>query len=101
MGCPHLAFPTALGEEHGGAMQISQTWDDARIKRERLVRLQAEMRRRDVGALYLSDSVYVRYVLNTKVPGSALFVPVDGEAVAIVRRRDLGYVRAQHPSTRL
>jgi Xaa-Pro aminopeptidase len=59
------------------------------------------MRQRNVGALYLEDSMFKRYVLNTKVPGSAVFVPVEGEALAIVRRRDIGYVGAQHPNVRL
>jgi Xaa-Pro dipeptidase len=81
--------------------QIPRTWDDQRLKRDRLAQLQAEMRVQNVGALYLEDSAYGRYVLNLKVPGSAVFVPVEGDAVAIVRRRDLGYVQAVHGTTRL
>src|SRR5438552_2869528 len=82
-------------------MQIQPTWDDTRMMRDRLVKLQAEMRRRNIGALYLRDPMFLRYVLNTRVPGGAVFVPVDGEPIAIVRRRDLGYVAEQGYETRL
>jgi Xaa-Pro aminopeptidase len=83
-------------------IEIQKSWDDQRIKRDRLAQLQAQMRRQNVGALYLTEqAIYGRYVLNTRVPGGSVFVPVQGEATAIVRRRDLGYVQAQHPNTRL
>lgn len=81
--------------------ETHKTWDDQRIKRDRLAQLQAQMRLRGVGALYLTEqATYGRYVLNTRVPGGTVFVPVEGEAVAIVRRRDFGYVQAQHPNIR-
>jgi Xaa-Pro aminopeptidase len=83
-------------------IDVQRTWDDQRIKRDRLAQLQAQMRQQDVGALYLTEqAIYGRYVLNTRVPGGTVFVPVAGEPIAIVRRRDFGYVQQQHPNTRL
>ena len=71
------------------------------IKRERLVRLQEEMKRQGVGALYLGDGVNVHYALNLTVPGGKVFVPVEGEPLAFARSRDFGYVRSNHSNTEL
>jgi len=76
--------------------QLTKTWDDRRIKQDRVALLQAEMRRQNVGGLYITDDVYRRYALNLSVPGGKVFVPAEGDAVAIVRKRDLGYVQLQH-----
>lgn len=80
-------------------LAIERTWDDQRIKRERLVRLQAEMRRRNIGALYVTDT-NLRYVLNMKIPGGQVFVPAEGEPVAFVQGRDLRFVSQNHPNPR-
>jgi Xaa-Pro aminopeptidase len=77
-----------------------RSWDEARLKRDRLARIQDQMREHDVGALYLNDGANVRYVMTTKVPGCQLFVPVDGEVVAFVRPRDTGYVVKKHAQVR-
>src|SRR6059058_1708794 len=82
------------------ATTIRPTWDNQRIKRDRIALLQAEMKRQGVGALYLNDGIGQRYVLNVKVPGTKVFVPVEGEPIAFVRPRDEGYVAAQHPNIR-
>jgi hypothetical protein len=82
-------------------MDLERNWDDQRIKDDRLAQLQHAMSLHNVGALYLTEqSTHGRYVLNLRVPGGAVFVPVQGEAIAIVRRRDIGYVQAQHPNVR-
>jgi len=74
----------------------TKTWDDQRLKGERLAQLQEQMARRGIGALYLTDGVNVRYVVNVKIPGGAVFVPPHGEAIAFVRPRDMGYVKLRH-----
>lgn len=79
-------------------IEVDGSWDNQRLKRDRLVRLQGEMRARGVGALYLYDGINVRYVLNTYVPGGAAFVPAEGEAIGLIRPRDIGYVKLQHPN---
>jgi len=84
-----------MREENMPAAQ-APTWDAQRLKQERIARLQAEMRRLGVGALYISDGVSLQYVLNTKIPGAKLFVPAQGEPVALVRPRDAGYVALLH-----
>src|SRR5437016_5649919 len=76
------------------------TWDNQRIKQDRVQLLQAEMKRVGVGALYLNDGIAQRYALNLKVPGCKLFVPVEGEPIAFVRPRDEGMVQAQHQNIR-
>ena len=68
------------------------TWDEDQIRRDRLVLLQEEMQKHDVGALYLGSGVTARYVLNKKVPGGQVFVPAEGEIIVFVRPRDEGYV---------
>ncbi len=78
-------------------MEIKKTWDDQRLKRDRLVRAQEQMKKRGIGAMYLCDnSVAGRYLLIQKVPGSELFVPMEGEALAFIRKRDVGYVKRHH-----
>jgi Xaa-Pro aminopeptidase len=81
--------------------EFKQTWDDERLKRDRLARVQEQMRKRGIGALYLCDnSVTVRYVLNQKVPGGEIFVPAEGEPLAFIRSRDAGYVKKHHANVR-
>lgn len=81
-------------------MLMEKTWDDQRLKRERLARLQASMREHKVGALYLMDGVSVRYALNLRIPSAHVLVPADGEPIAFVRSLDEGYVRLAHSSVR-
>jgi len=76
--------------------EVKKTWDDQRLKRDRLARAQSQMKKRGMGAMYLSDGVSVRYMLNLKVPGAEVFVPADGEALAFIRARDMGYVKINH-----
>jgi Xaa-Pro dipeptidase len=83
------------------AAEVVKTWDDQRVKRERLENLQAQMRERGVGALFLDEGPNARYVLNLKVPGASVFVPPQGEALAFIRPRDMGYVKRQHAKVRL
>jgi Xaa-Pro dipeptidase len=78
------------------AVQLTKTWDDRRIKQDRVALLQVEMRQHNVGAMYLTDGVYQRYALNLQVPGGKIVVPAEGNAIALVRKRDLGYVEMQH-----
>jgi len=78
-------------------MEIKTTWDDQRLKRDRIVRAQAQMKKRGIGAMYLCDnSIAGRYLLNQKVPGGELFVPAEGEVLAFIRGRDVGYVKKYH-----
>ena len=80
---------------------MKHTWDDQRLKRDRVAQLQEQMKLRDIGALYLTSGITVRYVLNTPVPAGEAFVPVEGEALGIVRPRDTAYVKARHPNIKL
>ena len=52
------------------AIEIKKTWDEDRMRRDRLERLQTEMQKLDVGALYITG-INSRYVLNAKVPSVA------------------------------
>src|SRR5579862_7770387 len=79
---------------------MSAAVDEARLKQERVASLQAQMKQRQVGALYLTDTVNVRYVVGTKIPGGAVFVPPAGEPLAFVRPRDMGYVKLKHGNVR-
>lgn len=81
--------------------KIEVTWDDQRLKRDRLAQLQGIMKKRGLGALYLTEGVHIRYVLNMKCPGTEVFVPPEGEAVGFVRPRDMGFVKLQHANVRL
>ena len=78
----------------------TKTWDPQRLKRDRLRMLQDEMKLRDIAALYLSDQTNVRYALDQHVPGGEVFVPADGEALGLVRGRDMGYVTRRHANVR-
>jgi Xaa-Pro dipeptidase len=71
-------------------------WDERRLKAERLERLQEEMRRLGIGAIYLSDGANIRYVMNQRIPGGKAFVLAAGEPIAFVRARDAGYVGQSH-----
>jgi Xaa-Pro aminopeptidase len=77
-------------------MAIPRTWDTERLKRERRENLQSEMARRGIGAALLSDGLNVCYLLDVAIPGGQVFVPREGEAVALVRPRDMQYVRLRH-----
>lgn len=79
-------------------IEVQQTWDNQRLKSERIARVQAEMKRQGVGALFLTDSATLRYLLAIKIPSARAFVPPEGEVLAFVRPRDQGYVRLQHPN---
>jgi len=81
-------------------MQIEKTWDDRRLKDERLAQLQHAMREQGIGALYLTEGVDVRYILNLAIPGGAVFVPANGVPIAFVRSLDEGYVRLAHSDVR-
>ncbi len=41
-------------------MAIKKTWDDQRLKRDRLVRAQEQMKKRGIGAMYLCDNSVAR-----------------------------------------
>ncbi len=71
-------------------------WDSERLKRERRGNLQQEMNRRGIGAALLSDGLNVGYLLGFEIPGGQVFVPFEGEAIALVRPRDTGYVALRH-----
>lgn len=79
---------------------MQRTWDDARLKRDRLRQLQQVMRRKGVGGLYLNEIVNVRYAVNVRIPGGSAFVPAEGEPVIFVRSMDQGYVRLAHSDVR-
>ena len=70
--------------------QISVEWDHHRMKKDRLALLQAEMQRQDIGALYITDGPHVRYLLDVKLPGGKVFVPIEGDIVPLARPRDIG-----------
>ena len=77
-------------------MVTSATSNNERLKRERLENLQREMGRRRIGSALLSDGLNVAYVLDVSVPGGQVFVPRQGEAIALVRPRDIQYVELRH-----
>ncbi len=79
---------------------FEKTWDDTRLKRDRVRNLQAVMRKENVGGIFLTDRISVRYVLNLRIPGGTAFVPVEGEPIAFVRSMDEGYVRLSHSDVR-
>ncbi len=79
---------------------MDTTWDDARLKRDRLCQLQAAMVQQGIGALYLTERPSVRYAVNVRVPGGAAFVPAQGEPIVFVRSLDWGYVRLSHSDVR-
>ena len=71
---------------------IEKTWDDNRLRTERLAKLQAAMRQAGVGALLLKDWVNALYAINTRIPSGQTFVPAEGTPIAFVRPMDDGYV---------
>jgi Xaa-Pro aminopeptidase len=75
---------------------IEKTWNDQKLKQDRLARVQDEMRKRGVGGLYIGENSSVRYLLAIQIPSVRAFVPVEGEVLAFVRPRDAGYVRFHH-----
>jgi Xaa-Pro aminopeptidase len=79
---------------------IEKTWDDDRLRVERLVKLQAAMRERDVGALLLKDWVNALYAINTKIPSGQTFVPAEGKPIAFTRPMDDGFVSMVGVETR-
>src|SRR5438093_2111213 len=79
---------------------IEKTWDDNRIRTERLAKLQAAMREAGVGALLLKDWVNALYAINTRIPSGQTFVPAEGKPIAFVRPMDDGYVSAVGVETR-
>lgn len=83
-----------------GISLIEKTWDDQRLKRERVRNLQTIMKKEDVGGIFLTDRINVRYVVNLRIPGGTAFVPAEGEPVVFVRSMDEGYVKLSHPDTR-
>lgn len=76
----------------GGTSLINKTWDDERLRIERLAHLQDTMRKNNVGGLLLKDWVSSRYAINTRIPSGLTFVPVEGRCVCFVRPMDDGYV---------
>jgi len=79
---------------------MEKTWDDQRLKRDRVRNLQNVMQRENVGGIFLTDRINVRYVLNLRIPGGTAFVPAEGEPIAFVRSMDEGYVKLSHPDVR-
>ncbi len=79
---------------------MEKTWDDQRLKRDRVRNLQNVMQRENVGGMFLTDRINVRYVLNLRIPGGTAFVPAEGEPIAFVRSMDEGYVKLSHPDVR-
>jgi len=77
-------------------MTTEPSWDTERLKRQRRENLQREMARRGIGAALLTDGLNVRYLLDIYIPGGQVFVPREGEAIALVRPRDVGYVKLRH-----
>lgn len=82
-------------------MANAPTWDNERLKRERRENLQEEMARRGIGAALLSDGLNVSYILGFHIPGGQVFVPPQGDAIAMVRPRDAGYVALKHSPVHL
>jgi Xaa-Pro aminopeptidase len=79
---------------------IEKTWDDDRLRVERLAKLQAAMREHGVGALLLKDWVNALYAINTRIPSGQTFVPAEGRPIAFTRPMDDGYVSAIGVETR-
>jgi Xaa-Pro aminopeptidase len=82
------------------ASTVNRTWDEQRLKQDRLHRVQEEMRKSGLGALWVNGGVEPFYILGTKIPSCQMFVPQDGEVIAFVRPRDEGYVRKHHSNVR-
>ena len=81
-------------------VELKQTWDDDRLRRERLALVQAQMKRLGIAAMYIGENASVRYLLNLKIPSSSAFVPLEGEVIAFMRPRDEGYVKLHYANVR-
>jgi Xaa-Pro aminopeptidase len=79
---------------------IEKTWDDDRLRVERLAKLQVAMREQGVGAVLLKDWVNALYAINTKIPSGQTFVPTEGKPIAFTRPMDDGYVSMVGVETR-
>lgn len=79
----------------------SAGYDSQHLKQERLKNLQAEMKRMGIGACFLGEGLNVKYVLDVLIPGGRVFVPREGAAIALVRPRDMPYVKLTHPDVEL
>jgi len=79
---------------------IEKTWDEERLRVERLARLQTTMQAMHVGALILTDWENGRYAINTRIPSSFTVVPAQGRCIAFVRPMDSGYVSLAGVETR-
>lgn len=79
---------------------IEKTWDDDRLRVDRLAKLQAAMREQGVGGLLLKDWVNALYAINTKIPQGQTFVPAEGRPIAFTRPMDDGYVTMAGVETR-
>lgn len=71
-----------------------------RLHQDRLSRLRREMAAFGFGALYLTEEADYRYVVDVKVPGGSVFVPMEGKPILYVRSRDWGYVERQYGNLR-
>jgi Xaa-Pro aminopeptidase len=80
-------------------MQTTEV-DMEKLRKERVFRLQAEMKKRDLGGLYLTEKPSLLYTVNLKVPGGSVFLPQKGEPILYVRPRDEGYCRRAYPNIR-
>ncbi|MBM2811904.1 MAG: peptidase [Chloroflexi bacterium] len=80
---------------------IEKTWDDDRLRRDRLAHLQQAMKEKKVGACLFTTWVSGLYAINTRIPQGHVFVPVEGNPVAFVRPMDDGYVSMNDVETRL
>ncbi|HLY67967.1 MAG TPA: Xaa-Pro peptidase family protein [Chloroflexota bacterium] len=78
------------------SLKIDPKWDYKQIRRDRRQKLQAEMKERGIGAMYLTDGVNIQFLLCVRIPGASLFVPPDGDIIALVRKRDWGYVELHY-----
>jgi Xaa-Pro aminopeptidase len=81
--------------------ETAPAWDVERLRRERLERLQAAMQAAGLGALYLSDPANLQYVTHVRMRSSKVFVPAEGQPLALVRPRDIGYVRMEYEHVEL
>ncbi len=80
---------------------VNKTWDDQRLKHDRLVLVQEQMKKRGIGAVYLNGHDSMRYIFTVKIPGAELFVPAEGEPLGFVRSRDMGFVKQHHQNIQL
>jgi Xaa-Pro aminopeptidase len=74
--------------------------DMDKLRKERVARLQAEMKKLGLGGMYFTERPNVLYTVNLKVPGGSVFVPLEGDPILYVRPRDDGYCRLAYPNVR-